>query len=201
MKRLRLFAVVSALAALVAVPSAYAAGLWWGLPWLGGPTYCVSYAQANALATTPNVLLGTNATCVSRAPAGPTAFNGTEMVPADIVGNVDRPPSSVYINITQLGNGPVFNQNPVGTTQTIPDFTPFYLIGGAQGSALTVTMPPNPVDGQIQRIVCVAATVGTVTAVANTGQTVNNGVAAQCAVGTGYAWRYVVASAAWIRYQ
>ena len=189
MTRLRLFAVVSALA-LVAVPSAYAAGLWWGLPILGGPTYCVSFTGA----------AGT--TCASTAPAGPTFFTGSEAVPADILNNTDRGPSSVYLSVTQLGNGPVYNQNPVGTTQTIPNMTPFYLIAGAQGSAFTVTMPATPIEGQIQRIICTGAgTVGAMTVVANTGQTISNAVAAACTTGSGFAWRYVVASSEWLRYQ
>ena len=187
MTRLRLFAVVSALAALVAVPSAYAAGLWFGLPWLGGPSYCVS---------------ATNLVCQSRAPAGPTFFTGSEMIPADIAVNTDRGPSSVYINITQVGQGPVYNQNPVGVSQTIPDFTPFYVIGGAQANPLTVTMPPDPTEGQIQRIVCSGAgTAGAMTVVANTGQTISNAVAAACVTGTTFAWRYVVASTEWLRIQ
>ncbi len=187
MKRLRLFAVVSALAALVAVPSAYAAGLWWGLPLLGGAAYCVS---------------GTSVTtgCL-QAPAGPTVFTGREQVPADIVSNTDRTPSSVYMSVLQLGNGALSNQTVVGLTQTIPDYTPWYIIGGAQGGAFTVTMPPNPIEGQIQHVLCASATGGTMTVVANTGQTVNTGVAATCAVGAGYAWRYTLASTTWIRFQ
>jgi hypothetical protein len=92
----------------------------------------------------------------------------------------------------------------VATTQTIPVNTPFYFLDGAQGSALTVTMPATAVEGQIQRVVCEAATVGTLTVAANTSvvtQVVKGNPAAACVAGVGYAWRYQASNLTWYRFQ
>jgi hypothetical protein len=173
MNRLRLIAVVSALTALVAVPSAYAAGLWAGFTQIGGT-------------------------------GGPTVFQGTEAVPADLYATSTTPvstvPSSAYVSVVQLGNGPAIDLTTVGTANVIPNNTPWYFLDGAQGSALTVTLPANPVEGQFQSVICSAATVGTVTIQGAAGQTVKTApAAAACAVGTSYGFRYQASNTTWYR--
>ena len=178
--------------AALALPfAAHSAGLFLGFPQFGGPSYCSSYV---------------NAVCTSTVPAGPTPFTGTEMVPADVsplVNNGGSSPQTVLISLPQLGQGAMFDQTTVGTTQTIPANTPFYFLDGAQGSALTVTMPATVVDGQIQRIICEAATIGTLTVAANTSvvtQVVKGNPNTACVAGVGYAWRYNLANITWYRY-
>src|SRR5689334_17889471 len=78
MKRLRTIAVVGALLAIVASPLAYAAGLWFGLPVVGGGSYCAG-ATATGLGTTGGTL-----SCNVTAPAGPTTMTGNELIPADL---------------------------------------------------------------------------------------------------------------------
>jgi len=185
--------VIAAGAALVATAGvALAVGLWPGIPLLGGAAYCVN---------------SVNGVCQANAPAGNPLFLGSEAVPVDTYG-ANQATNSQGVNqatqlvaLTQLGQGPMVDQTTVGTTQTIPNNTPFFFLDGAQASALTVTMPASAVEGQIQRIVCTAATVGTLTVAANTGQTLKNNPNAACTAGVGYAWRYQASNTTWYRFQ
>lgn len=176
-------------AALLTVGSglALANGMFFNLPTLGGAAYCALYA-------------GDGVTCEGYVPAGPTTFSGKELVPADTQLANGNQPQTVRIPIEALGNGPLLDVTTVGTTQTIPANTPFYMLDGAQGSALTVTMPAAPTDGYIQHVVCTAATVGTLTVAANTNQTLKNNPNAACVAGVGYAWRYQASSTTWFRF-
>lgn len=175
-----------------AVGVAGATGLFPGFPFVGGASYC------NSL---------TNGVCSSTVPAGPGVFVGTENVPFDTNAPgsaLQSAPSTVSVTLPQLGQGPMVDQTTVGTSQTIPNNTPWFFLDGAQGSAFTVTFPPNPVEGQIQRIICEAATVGTMTATANTTvvtQVVKLPVAAACVAGVGYVWRYQASNLTWYRVQ
>jgi len=64
-----------------------------------------------------------------------------------------------------------------------------------------MTMPPAPVEGQIQKIICEHSTSGTMYIAANTGQTVNGaGALAACTVYTAYSYRYVAANTTWYRF-
>jgi hypothetical protein len=191
MKRLQKTAAIGAFV-LIGGSMAYGAGGWFGLPQIGGPSYCISQTTPGGPGTTP--------VCTSTAPAGPTAFTGTEMVPTDITGNVATTPATAYTALVQLGQGPMIDLTTVGTAQTIPNATPFYFLDGAQASALTVTMPPNPVEGQIQNVVCESATVGALTVAANTGQTLKGNPAAACVAGVGYRWRYQLSTTTWYRF-
>lgn len=171
-------------------------GLFGDFPILGGPSYCNSTQNAGAGG------LGTG-TCVSTIPAGPLDWTGAETMEVDTNLKPIGGQQSVKASPTAFGAGALFIQTTVGTTQTIPANTPYYILNGAQGSALTVTMPPAPNGGQIQRIICEASTVGTVTAAANTGQTMApaSSPAAACSAGVGYAWVYNQTAATWYRVQ
>ncbi len=206
MRRLRLIAVVGAVFALIAGPTAWAAGMWWGWPQIGGAAYCTGYSQYPTAATVPGTQAG-GAVCNSTAPAGPTLFSGTEAFPVDLYGTapastqVNTFPTSAYVSLTQVGQGPYVVNTAPATTQTIPNNTPWYIIQGGDASGWTVVMPSAPVEGQIQRIVCGFTTAGTLTVAANTSQTVVGNPNAVCTVGTaGFQFRYVAASTTWYRF-
>lgn len=212
-KRLLAVGSLTAVLAIIAAPALYATGLWWGLPQIGAPAYCVGYSNYQGTASTgvgPTAAQIAAAaalgliSCNNTAPAGPTLFQGSEVFPVDIYGpaggQTNTTPSVVYVGLPQVGQGPYLDVVPA-TTQTIPDRTPWFFADGTQGSGWTVTMPPNPIEGQIQRIVCEKTTGGTLTVAANTSQTLLNNPNTTCAAGTGYAWRYVAVDATWYRFQ
>src|SRR5262249_42214637 len=100
MQRLRTIAVVGALLAIVATPFAYANGLWFGLPVVGGPGYCSTFTASAA---------GTDRTCVSQVPAGTSvygALTGGEMIPADVSTLTSTNPS--ITNLQNAGPQTVF---------------------------------------------------------------------------------------------
>lgn len=203
LRRLRLAAAVGAVCALIAVPAAYAGGLWWGFSQIGGASYCVSASAYPTAATTPTTA-APNQSCNATAPAGPPLFAGTEVFPVDIygpqAGSAVSVPTSAYVSLVQVGQGPYTIVTTVGTTNIIPNNTPWWIADGAQGSGWTVTMPTSPVEGQIQHIVCQAATAGAMTVAAAAGQSIVGVVGGVCAAGAGYEWRYVAASTTWYQF-
>jgi len=214
MKRFRLVAVAGVAAAIALSSVVWAAGMWSVLPVIGGASYCASTVSGaggfNAAGNTNNVnptgqgQATSGSLCAQTVPAGPPTFAGTEVAPFDIYApgtSTAISPTTALVNITQLGQGPMVDQTTVGTTQTIPNQTPFFFLDGAQASALTVTMPSTPVEGQIQRIFCTAATVGVLTVAANSGQSVKNNPNAACTAGVGYGWRYQASNTTWYRFQ
>ncbi len=212
MKRLRLAAVVGAVFALIAGPVAYAAGIWFGLPLIGGASYCVGYSQYTTVPTVPGTQ-GASSSCNATAPAGPAAFTGYEGLPADLwappyasSNQVNTTPTSAYVSIVQLGQGPTKDYAGPATSQTIPANTPWVTISAGQPSAWTMTMPSNPIEGQIQHIVCTATTAGTLTVAASaapSGNTLQGNPNTTCSASTDWAWRYVAASGTggtWVRF-
>lgn len=168
---------------------AWATGFFPGIPFVGGATYCEAF---------------TNGSCTQYVPAGPTVFAGTENTAFDVnaPGSLQQTgPATVGITLPQLGQGPMVDLTTVGTAQTVPANTPWYFLDGAQGSALTVTMPAAPTEGYLQHVVCEAATVGTLTVAANTGQTLKGNPNVACTAGVGYAWRYQASNTTWYRVQ
>ena len=205
-RNLVILASAGAIALSLASVGAYSAGMYQTLPVIGGAAYCASAigsptGQTGITGTAGGT--GAGYVCGQTVPAGPALFLGSEVVPMDIY----APGTSSYLggaqtaltNITQLGQGPMVDLTTVATAQTIPLNTPFYFLDGAQGSALTVTMPASAVEGQIQNVVCEAATVGTLTVAANTGQTLKANPAAACVAGVGYQWRYQASNTTWYR--
>lgn len=181
---------VAGIAVAIVSTAAYAGGLFQNLPVLG-------YAASQLC----SLYAGDGVTCVEQTPAGPATFNGSELVPADTLLGSGNQPQTIRLPIEVLGNGPMTDVTSVGTSQTIPANTPWYFLDGAQGSALTVTMPAAPTEGYIQRVVCEAATVGTLTVAANTNQTLKGNPNAACVAGVGYAWRYQASNTTWYRFQ
>ena len=82
MKRLKLLAAVGLLTAVFAVPFAYAAGLFSGLPVGNGAAYCAGYSGYPTTPTVPGSTVPTPNNCNDNVPAGP-ALTGQEYIPAD----------------------------------------------------------------------------------------------------------------------
>jgi hypothetical protein len=194
--------------------AASAAGNWADWPGIGQTSYCAAIVGSSNVqggqtgqGTGGAAAIGTNGVyCAQTVPAGPALFTGTEVLPLDLYsfGTVTGvPTTSALASIVQLGQGPMVDQTTVGTTQTIPNNTPFFFLDGAQSSGLTVTMPALAVEGQIQRVVCEAATVGTLTVAANTSvvtQVLKGNPNTACVAGVGYAWRYQGSNLTWYRF-
>jgi hypothetical protein len=161
MKRLRLMAVVGALLAIVGTPLAYAAGLWFGLPVVGGASYCAG----GSVAGPP----GTAVACNSTAPAGPTTTTGNELVPADLNtggtqvlfplpgAGVTGSAQTGYLPLPTVASGAYFLTGPltglVNATVTIPNGIT-NVITNLTGTMTTLAyiLPLTPVDGQLVRI-------------------------------------------------
>jgi hypothetical protein len=192
MKLNRILAGLAVLALLTPL-AGFAAGTFQTLPGIGASSYCAAFVTGT-----------TGQICAQTIPAGPTLFLGSELAPMDIyapgVTSSLGGAQTAFVNINQLGQGPIIDQTTVATAQTIPNSTPWYFLDGAQAAAFTVTMPAVAIEGQIVRIVCESATAGVLTVAGNTGQTVKNNPAAACVVGTTYSFRYVAASATWFRF-
>jgi hypothetical protein len=206
-RNITILASAGALACAFSAIGAYSAGMYQTLPIIGGSSYCASTVTGTGgLSGVTGTGQGTTGSiCGQTVPAGPATFVGTEVAPVDIyapgTSSSAGGAQTALVNLTQLGQGPMIDLTTVATTQTIPVNTPFYFLDGAQGSALTVTMPLSAVEGQIQRIICEASTVGTLTVAANTGQTLKGNPNAACVAGVGYAWRYQASNTTWYRVQ
>lgn len=220
MKRLRLIA--AGLGLLIAAGPALAAGVFWGLPQIGGAAYCAGMSVLSPIATGGIPLTAAQVAaaqalglvnCNTQAPAGPALFQGTSVVPVDIYGPQavapapNTYPTSVYVGLNQMGQGRYqFLSASAGTAaaNTIPDNVSWHFVAFPdQTSAFTIKMPPNPVEGQIQHVVCANATTGTMTVAANTSvvtQVLIGNPNAQCVAGVGYKWRYAAATLTWYRF-
>lgn len=216
--KLRLLVGAAAFAAVSALSPAPASagGLWPTIPGVGASSFCAAYVTGLGLPTAqgpfgvvPGNTQGSSVgICAQTVPAGPSVFAGTEYVPADIPAqgstNTSGAAQTAAVSLLQLGQGPMVDLTTVATANTIPLNTPWYFLDGAQGSALTVTMPATAIEGQIQHIVCEAATVGTMTVAANTSvvtQVLKGNPNAACVAGVGYAWRYQASNLTWYRIQ
>lgn len=158
MKRLRTIAVVGALLAIVGAPLAYAAGLWFGLPVVGGGTYCSGQVTTAPGAATP---------CATTVPSGPTGLTGNELIPSDLNPNGAQntyPLPGTGSSAPQTGYVPVAN-GASGAYQLITVLTPattatFTVNNGITNVVMNATgtqtytgllLPVTPTDGQIVR--------------------------------------------------
>jgi hypothetical protein len=193
----------------------WAAGVWQTWTGIGQPSFCASTVSGVTLPSgqgpfgvVPGSTQGSGQSiCGQTVPAGPPTFAGTEYLPLDIgpLGSTGSGgQSSSTVGIIQLGQG-AYDDDTVMTPTSIKiaNYTPFYFVDSPVTVAFTVTMPPTPVEGQIQRIVCEVTTTGTMTVAANTNQVVKNNPNTMCAAGTGYSWRFItngaVNSGTWYR--
>jgi hypothetical protein len=187
--------------------AAHAAGMWGTWAIIGGSSYCASTVTGTGgLGGITGTGQGTvGSICAQTVPAGPPTFAGSETFPVDIGpiwggASMNGGAVSAVITLPQIGQGPMVDLTTVATAQTIPNLTPWYFLDGAQASALTVTMPSQPVEGQIQRVVCEAATVGALTIAANTGQTIKYNPNTACVAGVGYSYRFQASNLTWYKF-
>ena len=189
----RISLLTGASAFVLAAGAALAGGSFQTLPVIGGASYCASTSTTSG-----------GQTCTQTVPAGPPTFTGSEVVPMDLSApgsNNGNPVNTALANIQQLWQGQLLDVTTVATA-TIPAGVTFYALDGAQGSAFTITMPAVAVDGQIQKVICEAATVGALTVAANTTvvtQVLKGNPSTACVAGTAYNWRYNAANLTWYR--
>ena len=159
MKRLRTMAVVGALLAVVGAPLAYAAGLWFGLPVVGGLAYCAGTSLAGVPGTTP--------VCNTTAPAGPTTLTGQELIPSDLnpqgtqqaypgPGTGTSGAQSGLLPLASAASGAYLLTNTGGisaaVTLTVPNGINNVILN-ATGTITdyTLLLPITPTDGQLVR--------------------------------------------------
>lgn len=183
--------------ALIAVCAGAAfAQMWPNWPIVGGAAYCQSTV---------------NGTCVSTIPAGPTVLTGDENWPANTNLSNGQNPQNVLLTPQALGLGAYSYQLVVAGsssyTYTVPNNVKnvLYDISGSGAiSAVVVTAPAGPVDGQQ---VCVNSknTITSFQYVANTGQTLATTtptvLTASTTVPQGYCWLYRATDLTWRRLQ
>jgi hypothetical protein len=166
---MKLKTVLTALAgaAIIAIPVAYAAGLFQTLPIIGGAAYCASSNVVGPAQTGitgqgggtagANVTTG-NTICGQTVPAGPPALTGAEVVPVDLYtpGTAVQAggPATAVLPVTALGQGYGTTQifTTTGTTASLPVANGVSnLVISVGGTATTITslvLPPNPIQNQ-----------------------------------------------------
>ena len=179
------------LATLVACVSiGLTAGLFQGLPVVGGASYCGTTV---------------NGVCQQTIAAGPVRLTGTEKVPADTQLASGQNPQSVYIPTALLMNNGTSLQTGDAITYTVADGIANVILDDTDTiTSAAITAPANPIDGQVVNIGS-AKTVTTFSFVANTGQTLAattpTVLTASTTAPQGYAFRYVASTAKWYRMQ
>ena len=204
MKRFRLSVAAGLVAAVGFITTALAAGLYSQFPVVGGAAFCA----ANALAGIP----GTSTVCVpggttTSVPAGPATLNGNEIIPADTGLASGANPQSVVLTLGSLNAFPYTYY--LSGTQGVS-----YAVSAKQGgvifdatgtiTAMTVTLPPSPIDGQ-RYYIGSDQTISTLTVAANAvpaSTTIKNNptVLTVSTTGTfGYEFIYNTLTNAWFR--
>lgn len=156
-------------------------GLWNNWPIAGGASYCSS--QNNGI-------------CTNTVPAGP-ALTGLETMPADTHAAQGAPPQQVLIPSAALANVMSVQTPIAAATIVVPQgTTSLNMLNASALATLTVTLPPNPVNGQKMHLF----SQGGVTALTLNGGTVVNGITAMTAL-VGYEFVYQASNTTWYRVQ
>jgi len=157
MTKFRLVAAVVALLAIVASPFAFSAGLWFGIPIVGGPTYC----NANVAGTAGTLV------CTVSTPAGPANLTGNELIPADLenqqatltpgqaaTGNTSGPQTG-YLPVPSVASGAynlTTNNGLTTVSTTSPNgVTNLYMQATGTITTWNVAPPAAPLDGELWR--------------------------------------------------
>lgn len=170
---------------------AVAAGLWFGLPIIGGASYCSTLV---------------NNSCTNTVPAGPTAVTGSELIPADTQLSQGRSPQTAYLSMRAI------NAAPLSYNLCAAAACGSFTVGDNSGGVLlsysttidsaTVVTPLTPMDGQ-QFSIAADHTITSLTVTANTGTTLSvttpTVLTASTTAPQGYAFRYVASTAKWYR--
>lgn len=200
MKSIRRIVGLGAAALLLASGLAYAAGMFPGLPIVGGSSYCSGYS------TGPSGQI-----CNVTVPAGPSALTGNELIPADTGLPQGQSPQTVAIPTSRLGAGPTTYVVPVTTDSvTITNTTRRLNINPAGTiAAFTLVFPAastlTQADGQLFGF-CTTQIVTTLTVTEGAGTTVLNKPTAMLvpvATGAGSCveWQYRLSNTTWYRVQ
>jgi hypothetical protein len=140
--RVRLLAAVGASIAVIGIPLAYAAGLFPGLPIVGGSAYCTGFSSFQQTPTTPGVTQSPTQ-CNSTAPAGPVGLTGSELIPADTGLAGGAAPQTVLIPSALLTtttlNGSMTNRLIGGDMTT----NPAQRLSTTKGIASLATLSPT----------------------------------------------------------
>lgn len=154
---------LAAVVIAVAGSFAWAAGMFQGLPIQGGSSYCSGSSTGSS----------GSQVCVSTVPAGPTVYNGNELIPADTQTAGGVAPQTVLLPQVLLGPGLIsYTVGQDQVVQTITNNVGTLVITGTGGiNKMTFTMPSAPADGQRLRIAS-EQTITTLALSANTNQTI-----------------------------
>lgn len=186
---------------------ANAAGMFPGLPIVGGASYCSSYSGTGSGSITSGNFSGPS-TCNVTVPAGPTVLTGSELVPADTQLSGGQQPQTVLLSMAALGTLPYTYVVPSAslTTFTIAATTGKLVMDPASSiTAVTITLPASTslVDGQQFRVSS-SQVITTFTVTAGSGTTISNAptIITPSTTGPyGYAFIYVAAQTKWYRMQ
>ncbi len=152
------------LAASIAIPAAFASGIFQGYPILSTGAFCNSTNSQSTSTTVPGTL-PSNSNCTNTVPAGPTSMTGNELVAADTGLPNGSGQETIRIPTAALGGGSI----GVVTTNASVVMTAGqrYLISN-QGLATIalINLPPNPVDNQMASIVNAGSGALTLTSIA-----------------------------------
>lgn len=212
LKKLGLAAVV---AASVAIPAAYASGIFQGYPVVGSAAFCTSTNSQSTANTVPGTL--PSSVCTTTTPAGPTTLTGSEVIPMDTGVANGGGAATVLLPSMSLGNG--FGGTTIATTTgttaavVVADGISNYIYAGAGAATYTsLKLPPNPMQNQKFCLTDAGTGILTTTAivVGTTGQTIVGtavtSIPVATAVGTAgtvtlssNCWLYTSASKVWYR--
>lgn len=169
----------------------FAAGNFFGLPIIGGASYCSTLV---------------NAACTNTVPAGPTAVTGDELVPADTQLSQGRSPQTAYLSMRALNAAPVtYNlcaAAACGSVTVANNSGGILFDYSTTIDSATVVTPLSPMDGQ-QFVIASPYTITSLTVTANTGTTLAvttpTVLTASTTAPQGYAFKYVASTAKWYK--
>lgn len=131
-----------------------------------------------------------------------TTVVGTEYVPADTGNAQGLQPQAVRLSVNQLrANKAQFLDYVSGNITLDSGVTAFWLTDSGTITATTVTLPPNPVDGQRIRFFSNVA-ITTLTVASGAGATLDTTYAAPTTMTANTSWEYVyiAAQGKWYRF-
>lgn len=199
---------VVGLALLGSISVAFAAGLWPGLPIVGGATYC-----AGSSSSATGTIIGAVTGCPNQVPAGPSIVSGGERIPADTNLSGGANPQTVLLSMASLNALPISvvavtaSAVPANISATNLSGGVIYLSAGTIITTANVTLPLSPIDGQ-QYAISANRVIPTLTVTAAAGATIaaNSNPTALTPTTTsglpqGYRFLFNAASTSWVRLQ
>lgn len=176
---LRKLGLATIVAASVAIPAAYANGIFWGYPVVGSASFCDSSNVQQTTSTVPGQAYS-NSNCTTTVPAGPSNVPSTTAIPADTGLAQGQQPQTVLIPAVMTGSVAIDAAPLTGASITVPQGVSQLLLDPAGTIAtLTIVLPPASqlVDGQefkassTQTITTLTVTAGSGTSIVSTAVT------------------------------